>query len=147
MKDSNCDSSNTKLTLEEESNRWVTPHKDDVMFQSTVIPRDNFDRLPGFVKSPTASETYTGKGKASLCMDEVELKYGEIKNKLRKLESDVENYNHPQPKQIVPMRMFPPLAFKERQSEKKVNNDCDTSFFRDRIASEVPTSSASKIPP
>lgn len=80
-------------------------------------------------------------------MDEVELKYGEIKNKLRKLESDVENYNHPQPKQIVPMRMFPPLAFKERQSEKKVNNDCDTSFFRDRIASEVPTSSASKIPP
>jgi hypothetical protein len=57
-----------------------------------VIARDQPPRLPPLPKSPNVHEMH--KVKAGYCMDEMEMKCGDIKNKIRKLESDVESYNN-----------------------------------------------------
>lgn len=74
MRDSQCQSSKTKMSGDDGPNRWSTPNKGQAgaLFQSTMIPtRENIQRP--FFKSPSVVETHTEKGsvKSNLCIDEV----------------------------------------------------------------------------
>jgi len=78
-------------------------------------------------------------------MEEYEIRCGEIKDKLKRLETNVESYNNPSTriktsKEESPIgtKMFP-LCFKERQSERKMSGKhYDTSFARDKNTAVVP---------